>query len=182
MTRRVSEVKLRSQGGKETCKCKKISTLSFHRQYYICLRVQCASSLCLLDGFVVMASPTIQTIAKQAPIFFKPLEAAMNKTPTTSKDYLRQLRADYNHKRVEYWYRKYCRMGTTFNESHAEATQFYKMLCNPGELTYRQVGKGFVGFLQLYGVFCLGEMAGRWNVVGYREGISPAYGLEGPTM
>lgn len=41
------------------------------------------------------------------------------------------------------------------------------------------MGKGAVGVLQLYGIFCLGEMGGRLNVVGYSQGFNPRLGIEG---
>eukprot|EP00457_Paulinella_chromatophora_P021606 gb/GEZN01024114.1/.p1 GENE.gb/GEZN01024114.1/~~gb/GEZN01024114.1/.p1 ORF type:complete len:137 (-),score=20.19 gb/GEZN01024114.1/:164-553(-) len=129
-----------------------------------------------------MASPTIQTFARQAPRIFKPLETAMNRSPETSKEMLRQMRKDVTFLRMEYWYRKALMVRPMMRESHAEAQSLYRLLNNPGEMTYRQVAKGLIGAIQLYGCFCLGEMGGRLHIVGYGEGFSPRNGLEGPAL
>jgi hypothetical protein len=44
------------------------------------------------------------------------------------------------------------------------------MLRRPADLTYRNVAEGGIIALQLFGCFCIGEMVGRRNVVGYDVG------------
>lgn len=80
---------------------------------------------------------------------------------------LNQLRAQIWRLRMQFWYRKLVEYPSVINAAKAEAEVLVGKLMDPLSLTYREVGLGAVFTVHLYGAFCIGEIVGRQNLIGY---------------
>eukprot|EP01006_Ploeotia_vitrea_P004268 TRINITY_DN114211_c0_g1_i1.p2 TRINITY_DN114211_c0_g1~~TRINITY_DN114211_c0_g1_i1.p2 ORF type:complete len:135 (-),score=63.19 TRINITY_DN114211_c0_g1_i1:82-441(-) len=108
------------------------------------------------------ALPRFQPIAKRVA------------QPTQS---LNELRSQIWKLRSEYWLRKVTEYPSVVDAAKVEAKQLWtQKLTQPWNLTYREVAEGAVCGLQIFGAFCIGEIIGRGNIIGYAVG--PDYSAE----
>ena len=89
-------------------------------------------------------------------------------TAEVGPNHLNELRSQIYRARAEYWYRKATTYGKVIGEAKVEAKGLVQKLKSPGELSYGDVATGLVCGLQIYGAFCVGEVLGRGNLVGYK--------------
>jgi hypothetical protein len=58
-------------------------------------------------------------------------------------------------------------LGKVVDAAKVEAAALFPKLASPGNLTYKELATGVVCGVQVFGAFCVGEIVGRNNVVGY---------------
>lgn len=76
-------------------------------------------------------------------------------------------------RRTEFWLRKAVELPKTAEAAKVEWAGVKQALASPGEITYKQVAKASVWGIQIFGAFCIGEVIGRANLVGYPVGDYP---------
>lgn len=81
--------------------------------------------------------------------------------------HLNHLRREIWKLRGEFYFRKITGFGGVVKEAGVEAGQVVNKLKSPGNIAYGDIAAALVCGVQVYGAFCLGEILGRGNMVGY---------------
>lgn len=105
-------------------------------------------------------------VAKAYPRF-KP---TFDRTVAAGRPEIDVLRQQLYEARFQYWFRKVESIGPYWRQAKIDFKGVRTTLANPGELTYKQIGTGFVWGVHIVGAFCLGEIFGREAVGGYKVG------------
>jgi len=108
----------------------------------------------------------VRNLGKAFPRLASATEGALN--PTAD---LNAMREQVNLLRLQYWLRKGSTYGEVIAKAKAEARAIYQQLSmDPMGITYRNIGEAGIWAVQIFGVFCIGEMIGRKSVIGYNVG------------
>merc|ERR1719203_14402 len=112
-----------------------------------------------------MASSAIGKVAFRFPALSRVAKECAN----PSRD-LNTLRSEIWKMRLEFWYRKVTTYSQVVDAAKVEARTVFTKFKNPGDMSYRDVATGAVCGAQVFGAFCVGEVIGRNNIIGYNVG------------
>jgi hypothetical protein len=106
-------------------------------------------------------------VAKAYPKQFGPV---WKNVVATDRPEMDDLRRQLWNLRFQYWFRKIDSIGSSWSQAKVDARGVCCALKNPGQLTYKQIGTGFVWGVQIVGAFAFGEIYGRGAIGGYKVG------------